>query len=320
MPAQVLCDRVKENAGELSVKRGEILLLHPSLQYHTDTSWLVASNNQGQAGLVPGKLLKQITQTTNFANERCSEAENSQPSSKATKRKREFETSPVFQSLEHMGTSIFVPSLHLIFDLRTMLHRCNGSDMFEGICHWLQLLGSDMDANTRLQSNLKCWLHQLVTSVSIKYVKLPNVNNNSQIYVDNSSLDDSGQADIQDEIRFVEAIARIHREIALRPLSVARLIHLFCAETSQTDKADRLVALSSLLQLASGSKASNKLATTNRAKIPRQSVASMPGQSGMVSSSVRTSTKKSPSFTLQDPSKRHLRPRSPNSPIHFIKI
>ena len=312
--AQVLYDRVKQNADELSVVRGEILLLHPSLQCRTDASWLIASNNRGQAGLVPEKLVKKITEITKFNSERSSEAETRQDSSKASKqtskRKREPGSSPVPQTLEHMGTSIFVPSLHLIFDLRMMLHRCNGSNMFEGIFHWLQLLGSDVEKNTRLQSNLKCWLHQLVTSVSIKYIDLPNANNSS-------SPDDCGQADFQEQIRFVEAIARIHREIALRPLSVARLIHLICAETPRTAKADRLVALSSLIQLSSGSKALDQPAR-KRGKLSRQPGNSMPYKNDMVNVSTETSTKKPPP-ALQDPVKHHLRPRSPNSPIHFIK-
>ena len=70
IPAQVLRERLKENASEISIFQGEILLIHPALHCHTaGKSWVLASNNRGRAGLVPETHVKKIKSTAFFASE-----------------------------------------------------------------------------------------------------------------------------------------------------------------------------------------------------------------------------------------------------------
>ena len=333
IPAQVLRERLKENASEISIFQGEILLIHPALHCHTaGKSWVLASNNRGRAGLVPETHVKKIKSTAFFASESYPQAKNSQnslpPNKRNEKRKRvssaatplsdESTDESQLRQSSHTNASIVVPSLQLVFDLRTMLHRCNGSQTFQGICYWLQLAGNDMEISVSQLSSLKCWLHELVKGLSIKYIKL------AEPTPRNSMENVTNQADLHDQICFVESIARIHREIALQPLVVARLIRLLCMEAPGKTDDERKIVLASLLQLSKTMKSPSKPETKRgrlNCNLSPENWNLQNQKSAFVS--LRDANLQKKPLIKRDLSSTgfspegHLRPLSPDSPIHF---
>lgn len=318
--AQVLHDHVTQNPSELNLLQGEILLIHPSLQFHTETCWVVATNSKGQAGLVPATHVKKVTETVVFSGKQGAEAEPKQ-----RKRKRSCASGPSSEPQPNrMTPSTIVPRLQLLLDSCMLLNGCNDKNLFNGIFSYLQLAGNDIRTSTHLRSSLKCWLHQLVKRVAIDYIKLPKPATQNTL----------AEEDFKRQICFAEAMARIHLAIAVQPVAVARLIRALCVAAPRTED-DQCIASAGLLQLAKCTEtpshtAAGLLQLAKCTETPGRTVSECAENSITSGTDVETNTsvdlgcgtwQKIPALVnLSATTKNRLRPQSPNSPIHFNEL
>lgn len=333
IPARVLRDRANDNPSELSISQGEILMTHPFLQCDTETSWLVATNNKGQAGLIPKTHVKIITQTISLARKQSLEPR---------KRKRRNSTAkPDHQ--KRARANLVVPTLQLVFDLRVILHNYGSSKVFKGIVHWLRLADSGVKINAHLVSGLKCWLHELVKRLAINYIDkfqplIPRLTTRDSLRAGSAQRRETY---LQKQISFVETTARIQRQIALEPLTVARLIRSLM-DAPQTTRRARSVApivcttnhhVQPFRPIKPPTEAPNKPpvkrtksnnarignAVVNTTKVPiGLTLSTMDGLGIATSKRNPTTSYRLPKLLL--PTKDYMRPVSPDSPIHFDTV